>query len=143
MPSVPAVRYDNRPTGGGGVPLPTSQDICWGAGTVIAGNPVYASHYQNPTPADGDTSEWDIILAPGNYTLSVLGRVDTINGIHDFYLDGVLVGTQDWYNVNFGSVTFTAPLTIVNQNSILRAVVNGKNPASTDFWYDIGAISIT
>jgi hypothetical protein len=91
--------------------------------------------FQGPPFFNGDTFTNSFMLAPGNYTFSVMGVLGTNIGIVDWYLDNVKTVTQDWYSAatTFNTIK-TAPVTIVGSGQhVLKGIINGKNGASTDF----------
>jgi hypothetical protein len=96
-------------------------------------------------PADGDTFEQSFLLAGGNYTLAVHGATDTVMGILDWYIDGVLVvAGQDYYSaLTVYNAVQTAAVTVIGDGQhTLTGVVNGQNPASADYAIVLTCISL-
>lgn len=114
--------------------------------TVLIGNPVSSfidssqayNHYGLMTPsANGDSFTQSIYLVAGTYDFYVLGVTTASSAIVDWYLNGSLIASgQDWYS---GATVYnvekkTATISVgINENHTLKAVVNGKNAASTGY----------
>lgn len=58
--------------------------------------PMFTCIY-NPSDTQNDQIDYFIWLAKGTYTLSVLGRTGTVRPIATYMIDGVSIGTLDWY----------------------------------------------
>lgn len=100
---------------------------------------------QNALFMDGDSFTQSFMLRSGTYSMIVLGSTTTDEPILDWYLDGVLqLAGQDWYSaVQVFNVEKVVPLTVIsNGYHILRAVINGKNAASTNFIHRLTSFSI-
>jgi hypothetical protein len=133
-------------TGGSGI-YPQRATMWHDEAIVLVGNPLF---FNNPYPeqnynyvvyqdssADGDSFSQSFMLVAGIYDFYVLGILDTVCGILDWYIDDVLaVGSQDWYDADYTpNVIRPASVTITgNGRHTLKAIVNGKNPSADDGW---------
>jgi len=134
----------------GGVDLYLSaagQDIIpWGSWDAVSGwTPVrtlntsyFFAGYLDQTAADadaGDYIEWLVRLTGGTYTLIGIGQSAPDAGIVTYTLDGVTLGTRDWYSAAPTANGAFAIVGVVIATGIhtLRAAVLSKNASSTDF----------
>lgn len=96
------------------------------------------NHYAHQNPAaNGDSFTQSFLLLAGQYTFRVLGMTSTDFGILDWYLDDTLmISQQDFYSVaGANNVVFNATVTVPTSGPhTLRAVVNGKNTSSSNFF---------
>lgn len=91
--------------------------------------------YQNAA-ANGDSWEKKIFLKAGTYTISVLGLTAPSRGIQEIFIDGVSVGTIDWYNGSlvYNQVKTIASVTVTGDGRhTFKSTVNGKNGSSSDY----------
>jgi hypothetical protein len=103
------------------------------------------SAYQNPA-ANGQSFAHQVDIAPGAYTLAIVGMTGSNSGKIDWYIDDVLVVSgQDWYNAaQQYNIVKTAAVTVYGvRQHVLRGVVNGKNGASTGYRIQLTALSLT
>ncbi len=92
--------------------------------------------HQNPA-ANGDSWTGSFEFGAGSYIFSIVSPTSPNYGKIDWYIDGVLIiSGQDWYSSPaVFNVVKTATVTVVgNGYHVLKAVVNGKNALSTDFF---------
>ena len=96
--------------------------------------------------ADGAYREWDLGLAAGTYTIDTLHRTQPGNGLMQFSLDGVDVGSAiDGYsagatnNVAGSSGSFTVAAA---GKKTLRLRVNGKSGSATNYGAQIASLMI-
>jgi hypothetical protein len=85
--------------------------------------------------ANGDSFTHSFWLRAGSYTFSVLGVAGWRYGKLDWYLDNVLVVSgQNWYRSTYQyNHVKTATVTVIGDgHHVLKAVINGKDPASSD-----------
>lgn len=94
---------------------------------------------------DGDYMEWFVNLAAGTYNLTVVYRQATTSPIVDYKLDGVTVATVDQYGAAAENTVASATgITVAaDGNYTLRALVNGKNASSTDYYMQTKTITLT
>lgn len=94
---------------------------------------------------NGDYMEWFVNLSAGTYTLTVVYRQATTSPIVDYKLDGVTVATVDQYGTLTDNVVAAATGIVVaaDGNYTLRALVNGKNASSTDYWMQTKTVTLT
>jgi hypothetical protein len=91
--------------------------------------------YQNAA-ANGDSWEKSIFLKAGTYTISVLGMTAPSRGIQEIFIDGVSVGTIDWYNGSlvYNQVKTISSVTVTGDGQhTFKSTVNGKNGSSSDY----------
>lgn len=117
---------------------------------IISGSPLFLwvdaynaynlSVFQEPC-SDGDTFSISLFLKAGTYTLNFLGWTGTNRGKIDWYLDNVKIITgQDWYAADAAVNTiFSTSNIVITTNGLhtIRGIVNGKNPASTDYYINL------
>lgn len=93
--------------------------------------------YQNP-PANGDTFTQSFFVRAGIYNFSILGITYNNNGLIDWFLDGNRIITgQDWYSAagTFNVVKTLTGLSVpFDGKHVLRASINGKNVASSNYF---------
>lgn len=90
------------------------------------------------TQDNGDSFSHTFWLRAGSYTFSVLGVAGWRYGKLDWYLDNVLVVSgQNWYRSAYQyNHVKTATVTVSGDGyHVLKGVVNGKDAASSDYWY--------
>ncbi len=133
----------------GGGSYPAAASIMLDEGSAVTGtwgalfsNSQRMTQYEENTGthANGDALQQHFFLASGAYTLSVLGISGANRAKVDWYIDGVSVVTgQDWYSASTTyNVVMTAAVTVTgNGDHILKAVVNGKNASSADYYFDV------
>lgn len=98
----------------------------------------YGWYVRQTTPADGDAFTNAFLLAPGTYTMNVLGQTRGANAKLDWYIDGVAVATgQDWYSgTTTDNVIKQVSVTIATGGWLqLKGVINGRNGAASDWRY--------
>jgi hypothetical protein len=91
--------------------------------------------YQNAA-ANADSWEKKIFLKAGTYTIYVLGMTAPSRGIQEIFIDGVSVGTIDWYNGSlvYNQVKTIASVTVTGDGRhTFKSTVNGKNASSSDY----------
>lgn len=86
----------------------------------------------------GDQTQYttNFLLAAGSYTFSVLGDTTAPSGKIDWYIDDILVvSQQDWYSASTVRVVLkTATVTVLtNGLHVLRGKTNGHNASSSGF----------
>lgn len=96
--------------------------------------------YQSQSAAtadDGDYIEWNVALAAGTYTFTVIHVKTTNCAIAAFTLDGTSMGaTLDLYAASptFNNVASRTGITVASPgNHVLRMTATGKNASSTDY----------
>lgn len=91
----------------------------------------------NTTRAQNDEiTIQDIYLMPGTYTLNTYCKKGTDCGIGTFYLDGVSIGTQDFYAaaLSAGSIVSTTGITVsAGGKKTFSMKLATKNGASTHY----------
>lgn len=128
-----------------------SESLFWQDGVPIAGSTTFGYNTgtsqtfggtsQHEPAALGDMMQFTVNLDPGDYTLDVIGIHATASGIHDLKLDGLLLGTFDYYSGSFDfNVVVSMPVTIINQTSILTSEVIGQNASSSGFYIAVSRI---
>lgn len=105
---------------------------------------LYNGSLNNTTTADGDEVRWPVTLQKGTYTLYVLGYTNTTAGIADYYIDGVEVGSLDWYGGSSTDVLKSVTGIVVdNPGTVFFNVkIDGKNASSTDYILDMQQIML-
>lgn len=112
--------------------------------TVVTGNVLFSElntsqrylgvSYQTPSAINDETTV-KFNLAPGSYTLFILGATNASYGTTTVSIDGISQGTIDWYSA---SITFNVIKTIgitINSNAIhsLNLKVATKNASSSGY----------
>jgi len=127
--------------------LPTRATLWMDEATVLAGTAIQADLDDNQlyhtlvapaTPANGDSFSHSFWLRAGTYTFGVLGVRGTIGGKVDWYLDNVLIiSGQNWYHSSdeYNHVKENSVTVVGDGYHVLKAVVNGKDAASSAYWY--------
>lgn len=124
------------------------KDTCWmDENKILTGNAQtsefnasqqYATMSYRASPADGDSFSQNIFLATGTYTLGVLGVTNSLYGKVDWYLGATKIADgQDWYSADqVYNITKTQASINVATAGIyeLKAVVNGKNGSSSNYY---------
>ncbi|HLA37013.1 MAG TPA: hypothetical protein VJZ02_00935, partial [Candidatus Brocadiales bacterium] len=108
-------------------------------------NQATANSFYNSTAANLDQLDYKIYLAPGTYSLSLLGLKSSNRGIIDILLDSISVGTMDTYAASTvqNNVASLAGITVSTGGlKTLSVKVNGKNASSTGYYMDISSISL-
>jgi hypothetical protein len=128
------------------------QPITWtgwhNQATILTGNALttydealqpFRSLFFQSTAAQNDAFAYYIQLAPGVYTLSVLGAPTTDAGIVTWYLDDISQGTQDWYAPvytpnTYKTITLTAKTGGLGDGvHVLRGVMATKHASSSGY----------
>jgi len=112
----------------------------WG----VAATP-FANVTGNTNHDDGDAVQWKDYLDAGTYTLLVLAQKTPEGGIVKFFIDDVEVATFDTYDVGWLSNIREVEAGIVIATpglKTIKAVVTGKNPASTNHYFVTSAITL-
>lgn len=115
----------------------------WYLGKVIAGSDlrhiinnrtIYYSYYEQEPPALNDEIEFQFYLKAGTYRLDVWGYGNKSQSLQTVFLNGVSVGTMDWYDspekpVSIRSINNVTVATDGLQS--LRFKTTGKNTLSS------------
>lgn len=112
-------------------------------GAPISLQAYYHAVFQPFPWSNGDSVEVGFHLAAGTYTLYALGWTGNSFGIIDWSVDGVVVGTQDWYSVaaTYSVVQSTANVVVpTSGNHTLRLTINGKNAGSSSYRWGLSKI---
>ena len=102
--SAGAIEWANPPVGGGyphqiRIPLPVPNAVS-GAWTVtVNGNDWYGSHMTSGN-ASTDYAEWLVLMASGTWRIDVVSLKGSNRGIITVSIDGISVGTCDFYNAS-------------------------------------------
>jgi hypothetical protein len=109
---------------------------------------IYATYTSHTGPALNDSMDNGFTCAPGTYTLTILGTTSSSYGITTVYIDGVSIGTIDWYSAGvtrnvlktIGSVVLTAgyhkiTFTVTSKNGSS----SGYNWTWTVAWFEPSA----
>lgn len=132
--------------------LPTRAVLWHWDSTAVAGGAINAvldasqifGHYAAQAPgALNDAFTHSCVLAAGLYSVYVHGVQGTGNGILSWYVDDVLVATQDWYA---GSAVYNVVQTFAAElhsggYHVLKAVVAAKNASSSGYVLPLTHIS--
>jgi len=98
----------------------------------IAGMAAYVS-----SPAINDQIDYTAFLAAGTYTINMIGRHATNKGIATILIDGVSVGTMDWYDAGGQAYhekrTITGVVVATSGIKTISVKMASKNPASSDY----------
>lgn len=99
--------------------------------------------YQS-TPADANQFTHSVVLAPGTYTMYVLGAKLSSAGLIDWVLDGDTIATgQDWYagSATYNQVQSVGSIVLTDGgNLVLEGTINGKNASSSGYDMRLTAI---
>ena len=108
------------------------------AGT--AANDLYNGFMYNSTDAQNDSISWDVVLAAGTWTLEILTRKSTDQGIVTALLDATTLGTMDLYNgaLQYNRVSSIASIAVTSTNKYrLTLKLATKNASSTAYEMDL------
>ena len=103
---------------------------------ILASQAYNVAASQNPA-AINDEFEHDITLETGIYTLYILGVNSNLQGILDWYLDGNLIGSKDFYA---GALTYNVKVSIAGivvatgGHHALSCKIASKNPLSSNYY---------
>lgn len=94
--------------------------------------------------AQNDAFTNSFMLSAGNYTLRVIGITAFNVGIISWYIDNVLVATQDWYSSpNVVNAVLSSAVTVVgNGQHVLKAIIASKNVASSAYYSAITEMTL-
>lgn len=103
--------------------------------TIILSTQAYGHYVAQSPSALNDAFFSFVVIEAGTYTFEAFGHKSTSSGIVTWYLDGVSIGSQDWYGAAADNVSQTiASLTIaVGGAHSIKGVVLGKNASSSGY----------
>lgn len=109
-----------------------SEANCWGR------HPLW-----NSSHTDGDELSYKVSLVKGTYTVFLLAKTHTYNGILDIYIDAAEVASFDLYgNPSVNNVIYTDPNNVIASGGLktLKLKVDGKHASSTDYYVILQSI---
>ncbi len=103
----------------------------------------FGIHNYQSTPAIGNSASTICLLAKGTYVFKLFCGKGTDRGIVEWYVNDVLIGTEDTYSNTVTRVIASYVFNVPQTGSYnIRYVVTGKNGASSNFYFAFSAISI-
>jgi len=99
----------------------------------------------NSSNATADEIDFLVYLATGTYTIRTWAKRDTMNGIMDIELDGVVISSKDWYAAAgaYDIVQDDTGISVTESKlHTLGLVVNGKHASSTGYLIRVQKITL-
>jgi hypothetical protein len=127
------------------VQILTKSPVVWGLQSIVTaggaklisvdGLQLYGGYISHTSPNINDSMDNGFVCLAGTYTLNVIGATNTSHGITTVYIDGVSIGTIDWYS---GSPVRNATKTIssvvlTNGYHKITFTVTSKNVSSSAY----------
>jgi len=101
--------------------------------------------FVNGSNADNDSINYKLYLEKGTYTLLYISNTNNNYGIAGIYIDGVHIVDFDCYSVALAITVNNKQTGIKITNSGIKTLqikINGKNPASSDYFAGIEYIAL-